>query len=109
VLLVAKSLRVENWPWSRFFRGQVVCKSVSEVHSVTGIDTQIILAILLRLEPRMSLIKRGPFNAVFSKRGTEGFAIDIPLYTFTLIEGGLILVKVQSIVGDALIGIRSNL
>lgn len=109
VLLVAKSLRVENWPWSRFFRGQVVCKSVSEVHSVTGMDTQIILAILLRLEPKMSLIKRGPFNAVFSKRGAEGFAIDVPLHTSTLIEGGLILVKVQSVVGDALIGIHSDL
>jgi hypothetical protein len=109
MLLVAKSLRVENWPWSRFFRGQVVCRSVSEVHSVTGMDTQSILAILLRLEPRMSLIKRGPFNAVFSKRGAEGFAIDVPLHTLTLIEGGLILVKVQSVVGDALIGMHSDL
>ncbi|CZR59475.1 uncharacterized protein PAC_09367 [Phialocephala subalpina] len=109
VLLVAKSLRVENWPWSRFFRGQVVCRSVREVHSVTGMDSQDILAILLRLEPRMNLIKRGPFNAVFSKRGTEGFAIDVPFNTSTLIEGGLILVKVQSVAGDALVGIRSDL
>jgi hypothetical protein len=57
----------------------------------------------------MSLIKRGPFNAVFSKRGAEGFAIDVPLHTLTLIEGGLILVKVQSVVGDALIGMHSDL
>jgi hypothetical protein len=109
VLLVAKSLRVENWPWSRFFRGQVVCRSVNEVHSVTGMDTQIILAILLRLEPRMILIKRGPFNAVFSKKGADGFAIDVPFNTSTLMEGGVILVKVQSLVGDALVGIRSDL
>ncbi|KAJ4299339.1 hypothetical protein N0V90_004584 [Kalmusia sp. IMI 367209] len=109
VLLVAKSMRVENWPWSRFFRGQVVCRSLREVVSVTGMDSQTILAILLRLEPRMNLIKRGPFNAVFSKQGAEGFAIDVPFRTSTLMEGGLILVKVQSIVGDALVGIRSDL
>lgn len=109
VLLVAKSMRVENWPWSRFFRGQVVCRSLREVASVTGMDPQTILAILLRLEPRMNLIKRGPFNAVFSKQGAEGFAIDIPFRTSSLMEGGLILVKVQSVVGDALVGIRSDL
>lgn len=50
VLLVAKSMRVENWPWSRFFRGQVVCRSLREVVSVTRMDAQTILAILLRLE-----------------------------------------------------------
>jgi hypothetical protein len=109
VLLVAKSMRVENWPWSRFFRGQVVCRSIREVVSVTRMDAQVILAILLRLEPRMNLVKRGPFNAVFSKQGAGGFAIDVPFRTSTLMEGGLILVKVQSVVGDALVGIRSDL
>lgn len=102
-------MRVENWPWSRFFRGQVVCRSLREVASVTGMDPQSILAILLRLEPRMTLIKRGPFNAVFSKQGADGFAIDVPFRTSTLMEGGLLLVKVQSVVGDALVGIRSDL
>ena len=57
----------------------------------------------------MNLVKRGPFNAVFSRRGTEGFAIDVPFRTSTLMEGGLILVKVQSVIGDALVGIRSDL
>lgn len=109
ILLIAKSMRVENWPWSRFFRGQVVCRSLREVASVTGMDPQTVLAILLRLEPRMNLVKRGPFNAVFSKQGTDGFAIDVPFRTSTLMEGGLILVKVQSVVGDALVGIRSDL
>jgi hypothetical protein len=46
---------------------------------------------------------------MFSKRGAQGFTIDVPLYTLTLIEGGLILVKVQSVVGDSLIGIHSDL
>ena len=72
-------------------------------------DPQTILAILLRLEPRMNLTKRGPFNAVFSKKSSDGFAIDVPFRTFTLMEGGLILVKVQSVVGDALVAIRSDL
>lgn len=76
---------------------------------MTGMDPQSILAILLRLEPRMTLIKRGPFNAVFSKQGADGFAIDVPFRTSTLMEGGLLLVKVQSVVGDALVGIRSDL
>jgi hypothetical protein len=46
---------------------------------------------------------------VFTKQGAEGFAIDVPFHTETLLDGGLILVKVQSVVGDALVGIRSDL
>ncbi|KAH9884177.1 hypothetical protein F4778DRAFT_774767 [Xylariomycetidae sp. FL2044] len=109
ILIVLKSLRVENWPWSRFFRGEVVCRSISEVHAVTGMDPQTILAILLRLEPRMSLHKRGPFGAIFAKRSGNGFSIDVPMRTSTLLEGGIILVKVQSTVGPALAAIRSHM
>ncbi|KAH8900763.1 hypothetical protein GQ53DRAFT_632176, partial [Thozetella sp. PMI_491] len=109
LLIVAKYLRVENWPWSRFFRGEVVCRSVSEVRSVTRMDPQIILALLLKFEPRMSLIKKGPYNAVFSKRGADGFAIDVPLQASTLMDGGVIPVKVQSVIGDALVGVRADL
>ncbi len=57
----------------------------------------------------MNLFKRGPFNAVFSKRSKEGFAIDVPLHTSTLLQGGVILVKVQSVIGDGLVGIHSDL
>lgn len=37
VVLVAKSVRVHEWPWNDFLHGRVLCKSVSELSSVTGI------------------------------------------------------------------------
>jgi hypothetical protein len=73
ILVVAKSLRVENWPWSRFFRGQVVCCSVSEVCSVTGMNAQTILAILLKLEPRMNLIKERAIQRCVYQARSGGF------------------------------------
>ena len=109
IIVVVKSIRVENWPWSRFFRGEVLCRSVSEVTAVTGMDPQTILAILLRQEQRVGLQMRGPFGAVFEKRAADGFSIDVPMRTSTLVDGGLILVKVESVLGPALVTIRSQL
>ncbi|KAF5485649.1 hypothetical protein CGCF413_v013441 [Colletotrichum fructicola] len=47
IILIAKSLSVREWPWRDFLRGQVPCRSVSELHTVTGIDEQRILKYLL--------------------------------------------------------------
>ncbi|KLU90667.1 hypothetical protein MAPG_10519 [Magnaporthiopsis poae ATCC 64411] len=79
LVLFFKAIRVQEWPWRDFFLGRVVCKSVSEVVAVSWIKPQLLLAILLRLEPIMILNKRGPFEAVFTRRDAEnGFAMTPP-------------------------------
>lgn len=109
LILVAKAARVEEWPWRDFFLGRVVCKSVSEVVAVTWIDPQLLLSILLRLEPLMLLDKRGPFESIFTRRNPDdGFVIDIPLDTAALNDGGCFFVKVQGDVGPALVCVRVN-
>ncbi|KAI1745487.1 hypothetical protein F4680DRAFT_402359 [Xylaria scruposa] len=103
-----KSRRVENWPWRDFLRGRVVCRSVSEVHAVTKIDPQLLLAVLLRCETRMFLHKRGPFNALFELQSDDGFAIDVPPLTETAISGGHTFLMVDSFYGPALVGLRAK-
>lgn len=60
VVLVAKSLLVAEWPWRDFLQRQVLCRSVSELHSVTGIEDQLILASLIQGESDNCLQTRGP-------------------------------------------------
>src|SRR5690606_17751287 len=90
IMLYFKSRSEENWRWRDFLRGRIVCRSVSEVHSVTGIDTQTLVAILLHLQSRVLLHTRGPFNTLFSRRAEDGFSIDVPLLTSTVVNGGFI-------------------
>ncbi|KXH26374.1 hypothetical protein CNYM01_05262 [Colletotrichum nymphaeae SA-01] len=66
IVLVAKSIRVKDWPWRDFLRGRVTCRSVREIVSVTGLDAQDILVFLLSSEVRTPLRSRGPFNSVFT-------------------------------------------
>lgn len=47
MLLVAKSVRVRDWPWNDSLYGRVLRKSVSELSSVTRVDERLILAKLL--------------------------------------------------------------
>lgn len=109
LILVAKSIRVQEWPWRDFFLGRVVCKSVSEVVAVSSVDAQLLLSMLLRLEPVMLLNKRGPFETIFTRRNPEtGFAIDIPLGTAAMNEGGCFLIRVQSNTGPAIVCMRAN-
>ncbi|KAL8296854.1 hypothetical protein RB597_006125 [Gaeumannomyces tritici] len=108
LILFFKAIRVQEWPWRDFFLGRVVCKSVSEVVAVSWIKPQLLLAILLRLEPIMLLNKRGPFEAIFSRRDENGFAIDIPIGTEALNMAGCFFVKVQSDTGPAIRCIRLN-
>ncbi|EEP79627.1 predicted protein [Uncinocarpus reesii 1704] len=108
VMVVAKSVRVENWPWRDFLLGQVVCRSITELHAVTGADAQLILALLLRFESRIQLHTRGPFHTVFSRKADDGFSIDEPMKTSTLIDGGLVFVRVQSLAGPALVSISAG-
>lgn len=98
VILVAKSVRVAYWPWRDFLRCQVLCRSVSELRSVTRIDDQLILARLLHDESISRLRTRGPYNCVFSRKteSDDGFSIDRPLSIRTMLLSGLIMIQVQS-------------
>lgn len=109
IILAAKAARVQGWPWRDFLIGRVVGRSVSEVEAVTWINLQLLLSILLWLEPVMMLDKRWPFNTVFEGRSPDdGFAIDIPLGTAAMNDGGCFFVKVQSNIGPALVCVRAN-
>ncbi|KAI1777340.1 hypothetical protein F4818DRAFT_409992 [Hypoxylon cercidicola] len=111
LVLMAKAVRVESWPWSSFLRGNVPCRSVSEVVAVTGVHPQVLLAILLRLDNRMHLRTRGPFNTLFRRKSPDaqgGLSIDVPIKTATAIEGGFIPIKVLSDWGTGLVFINTH-
>lgn len=106
LMVYFKSLRVENWPWRDFLRGRVVCRSISEVHAVTKMDPQVLLAILMRFESRVMLGKCGPFRGIFRRKVEDGFAIDVPPTTITAAAGGYIFVRILGIEGPALAGLQ---
>lgn len=99
IILIAKSVRVASWPWWDFLHRQVLCRSVSELSAVTGIEDQLILARLLQEESGTPLQTRGPYNTVFSSKtsGGDGFSIDQPLNIRTMLLSGLIMIQVQAI------------
>lgn len=106
VVLICKSIMVENWSWSDFLHGRVKCRSVSELRAVTGINDQLIIAKLIYDEQESVLHTRGPYNAVFlrkSKDGAGGFSIDIPVNNKTLLLSGLSMLKVETPLGHALV------
>ncbi|KAI0184386.1 hypothetical protein EV127DRAFT_474363 [Xylaria flabelliformis] len=102
-LLVAKSIRVENWSWNDFLHGRVLCKSVSELSSVTGIDDQFIFVKLLQDERESFLETRGPYNVVFRRKSQDGFSIDRPLNIWAMLLSGLIMVETESTRGRSLV------
>lgn len=103
LLLMAKSIRVQTWSWTDFLHGRVLCKSVSELSSVTGIDNQLILAKLLQDESVSYLQTRGPYNTVFKRKSDDGFSIDRPLKIWTMFLSGLIMIEVESARGAAVV------
>lgn len=103
VILISKSIQVENWPWRDFLLRRVKCRSVSELQSVTGINDQLIMAKLLHDERGTILNTRGPYNSVFERKSEDGFPIDRPLTTRTLLLSGLTLMKVMTPQGHALV------
>ncbi|GAP82422.2 hypothetical protein SAMD00023353_14600010 [Rosellinia necatrix] len=103
LLLVAKSVRVENWSWNDFLHGRVLCKSVSELSSVTGIDEQFIFVKLLQDERESFLETRGPYNTVFRRKSDDGFSIDKPLKIWAMLISGLIMIETKSIRGQSLV------
>ncbi|KAL1840787.1 hypothetical protein VTJ49DRAFT_7742 [Mycothermus thermophilus] len=103
VLLICKARLVEEWSWNDFLHGRVKCRSVSELHAVTGIHEQLILAKLLHDEHGSILRTRGPFNAAFLNKSDAGFSIDVPLKNKTMLLSGLVLIKVEIALGYALV------
>ncbi|KAI0413324.1 hypothetical protein F5X98DRAFT_390954 [Xylaria grammica] len=104
--LVSKSIKVRDWAWADFLRGRVLCRSVSELSSITGYSDQLILAKLLHDEKESILVTRGPYNSVFERRAErngDGFSIDLPVKTRTLLLSGLTMLKVQTPLGYGLV------
>src|SRR5438876_200394 len=89
ITLVAKSLLATEWPWRDFLRGRVPCRSISELHTVTGVDAQDIMEYLLSKEAYKILVTKGPFNRPFARRGSDGFSIDIKIKLRTLVASGI--------------------
>ncbi|KAK1702671.1 hypothetical protein BDP67DRAFT_482636 [Colletotrichum lupini] len=104
IVLVGKSMKVKEWTWNDFLRRRVRCCSVSELQSVTRIDGQLIIAKLLHDERRGSVLNiRGPYNSAFLRRSTEGFSIDKPISSSTLLISGLTMLKVVTAKGHVLV------
>ncbi|XXG94684.1 Chitinase 4 [Hypoxylon texense] len=103
VLLIVKSFRVRDWPWNDFLHGRVLCKSVSELSSVTGIGEQLILAKLLQDESISFLRTRGPYNTIFHHSSEDGFSIDRPISIWAMLLSGLIMIEVELARGRGLV------
>jgi hypothetical protein len=103
VVLVAKSVRVADWPWRDFLKGRVTCRSVQELARVTGLDAQAIITHLLSLEAETPLLTKGPYNSAFSYTGSGGFSIDVPPKVGTLAQSGIVILEVLTERGPALI------
>ncbi|TGZ79160.1 hypothetical protein EX30DRAFT_365477 [Ascodesmis nigricans] len=100
VILIGRSIRVENWPWRSFLYAQVECKSVSELHAVTGVHEQLIIAKLLHEESTSILQTRGPHNFPFRRTADTGFSIDVPITMWTMCLSGLIVIQVVTPEGN---------
>jgi len=105
-LIGAKSRYVEEWPWHDFLRGQILCRSVSELAAASRIKKQTVLLYLLHNEFKNPLLFRGPYHGAFTNRagsGGKGFNIDVPLEHATALAAGFIVLKVWSESGEYLL------
>jgi hypothetical protein len=122
-LVVAKSRYVNSWPWHDFLRGWVVCRTVSDLSDVSGVDSQVILLFLLHNEWNSLLVSDGPYNGMFRRKTDprsvsesqnqqrsnapltyrQGFSIDVPVHLITLLASGFIVLKAMNSAGEHLI------
>lgn len=116
ILVFAKSRYVGTWPWHDFLKGNVVCKSLSDLSDVAHLDPQIILRYLLENEYKTWLVTSGPYNGMFDRRcdsrykderfhvaQTDGFSIDKPVALRTMVAAGFVILKVAGSDGENLI------
>ncbi|KAL8323296.1 hypothetical protein RB593_004966 [Gaeumannomyces tritici] len=103
ILVIAKSVRVSDWPWRDFLLGRVRCRSVMELQSVTSMDAQDIIMFLLSTQTQNKLVTRGPFNRPFKSAAETGFSIDVQPELRTLMACGLVPVKVATLQGPHLV------
>ena len=106
IILIAKAQYVNTWLWHDFLQGRVVCRSVSDVCAVTRMDPQLVLMNLLHEERENTLITKGPFNGMFSRRSENkgvGFAIDESVQLLTMLASGFVILKVVNEMGEHLI------
>ncbi|KAH8658430.1 hypothetical protein BX600DRAFT_469107 [Xylariales sp. PMI_506] len=94
IMLIAKNIRVTEWPWRDFLLRRVTCRSLSELHAVTGVDEQDLLVYLLTMEYENVLKTKGPHNVMFKRREAHGFSIDCKPKVRTLLAAGIIFIKV---------------
>ncbi|KAF2001486.1 hypothetical protein P154DRAFT_562514 [Amniculicola lignicola CBS 123094] len=105
LILVFKSLLVSEWPWRDFLKGRVPCRSVTELHDVTQVETQDILEYLLSREFWTILVVKGPYHRPFVRKsdGGDGFSIDVKISLRTLLASGILVVKVAGPQGLGLV------
>lgn len=108
-LLVGKAFFVPDWPWHDFLRGNVACRSVSEVARISGVDEQVVMMQLLY--DRHGLAVKGPYDTVFSgstdkAASTIGFSIDVPIDLKTLYASGFLILKVDNYERPRLVCLR---
>ncbi|KAI9899436.1 hypothetical protein N3K66_005897 [Trichothecium roseum] len=111
LILICKAVMVENWAWQDFLRSAVKCRSLTELHAITSISEQLIIAKLLHDEQDSVLQTSGPYNAVFRRKvegGASGFSIDVPVNNKTLLLSGLSMLKVETAFGHALVCLDSR-
>lgn len=95
-LVLAKSRYVENWPWHDFLRGQIVCRSVSELAVASRVKEQAVLLYLLHYEFRNPLVYGGPYHGIFRRRakgGARGFDINVPTSHAAVLAAGFIALE----------------
>jgi hypothetical protein len=103
ILLLAKSIYVENWLWRDFLLRRVVCQSVTELSYITRIDQQDIITYLLHNKMSTILVTKGLYNSTFLRSDKDGFSIDVKPRFRTMLLSGLVVVKVATMRGPALI------
>ena len=107
-IIICKSYKVKQWDWRDFLLGNIVCRSASEIVGFSGIKDQSLLALLLRVAGATSLEMTGPFDTIFPRKAEagDGFVIDLALDTQSIANGGIIFIKVDSLLGPALVSLR---